>query len=268
MKIIKWTLSSLIVFCAFFFVKSMSVNAYYNCVYAQERKDDADTNAWIVIQMSSNDETGQIVSIKKRIKGSNGKISEYDYTERSRDPNFTTCIGVDTIYIWNTITDKSTNSEYEQVYVIQDRYSDSSNSNQSSGVFDTSNSIDFMKQEYVSCGGVGDNALVKNIPSIIPSISSSAYNIVLVVVPVVMVLMGMLDLVKGIISQKEDEIRKGRSSLVKRLVMGLVTFLVVLLVKMLINLVAGGNSAVRIVSCLDCFVNNDCTPRNASSTTT
>ena len=115
------------------------------------------------------------------------------------------------------------------------------------GDMDRGSFLDFSR---VSCG----NELIRNIPTIIPRISSSIYNLVMVIVPVLLVIFGMLDLVKGIMSQKEDEMRKGRSAFIKRTIIGLLTFLVVLLTKLLLGLVGGHGNVSRIVGCVDCFV--------------
>lgn len=145
--------------------------------------------------------------------------------------------------------------------------SDSSDGSDSQSVDDSSESdkpnAEFMVSgSYVSCGS-STSPLIKNIPSIIPRISSSLYNTVMVIVPVIMILMGMLDLIKGILSQKEDEIRKGRSSLVKRLIMGFVTFLVVMIVKLFVSAVAMTTDSNKIVDCIDCFVSNTCNSNEA-----
>lgn len=147
------------------------------------------------------------------------------------------------------------------VYATSNSNSNStSNSNATSTK--TSNrkpNADFMVVDnYVSCGGTGSSALIKNIPSILPKITSSVYNAVMVIVPVALILFGIIDLIKGIMSQKEDEIKKGRDSLVKRLVIGIVIFLIVMLVKLFVNIINGGNDSSKIIGCIDCFVSNDC----------
>lgn len=154
------------------------------------------------------------------------------------------------------------------VYATSNSNSNStSNSNATSTK--TSNrkpNADFMVVDnYVSCGGSGSSALIKNIPSIIPKITSSVYNAVMVIVPVALILFGIIDLIKGIMSQKEDEIKKGRDSLVKRLVIGIIIFLIVMLVKLFVNIINGGNDSSKIIGCIDCFVSNDCDKMSTGS---
>ena len=114
---------------------------------------------------------------------------------------------------------------------------------------------DFMVIEHTSCG----DGLVKNIPTIVPRIAASSYNVVMVVVPAILVILGAIDLAKGVMSQKEDEIKKGRDSLIKRLVAGMAVFLIVMLVKLLVGVVAqSSDDANGIIGCIDCFMSNNC----------
>ena len=113
----------------------------------------------------------------------------------------------------------------------------------------------FLKSEYVSCGADG-NALIGRIPVIFPNITSGIFNIIMFVIPVIMVIMGAIDLIKGISSQKEEEIKKGRQSFAKRLFAGAATLLIVLLVKTLVTFVDGRSKANGIIGCVDCFINS------------
>lgn len=110
----------------------------------------------------------------------------------------------------------------------------------------------------VSCG----NELVKNIPSALPKVISILYNILQVAVPILLVIMGSIDLSKGIAASKEDEMKKGQQLFVKRLIAGVLVFLVFIVVKLLISLIANDNEsdnkATRIMQCTECFINNNC----------
>ncbi len=103
----------------------------------------------------------------------------------------------------------------------------------------------------VSCGNVTD------IPKIIPKLTSLAIAIVQIAVPIILVIMGSLDLFKGITAGKEDEIKKGQQLFVKRLIVGAIIFFVVVIVKFLVSVVADTN-VNNIVDCIDCFISNDC----------
>lgn len=142
--------------------------------------------------------------------------------------------------------------------VYADEKSNTSSSNTTTEA--RKNDTTFMKvDKYVSCGGNSSNGLIKNIPSIVPKISSSLYNAVMVITPVLLIVMGTIDLLRGVMSAKEDEMKKGRDSFLKRLIASLVVFLVVLVVKLLVSALAGtGANSTKIVGCINCFVSNDC----------
>ena len=105
----------------------------------------------------------------------------------------------------------------------------------------------------VSCG----NNYMTNIPTMIPKVVSIAYTVIQIAVPVVLVIMGSLDLFKGITASKEDEIKKGQQMFIKRLIIAALIFFVFLVVKLVVSLVADGTSS-KILECTECFIKNDC----------
>ena len=103
----------------------------------------------------------------------------------------------------------------------------------------------------VSCGNI------TGIPSKVPELTSLAFTMVQIAVPVILVIMGSIDLFKGIIAQKEDEIKKGRQIFIKRLIVAAIIFFSVIVTKFLVSVVAK-NEKNHIVDCIDCFISNDC----------
>ena len=81
----------------------------------------------------------------------------------------------------------------------------------------------------------------------------------MVLVPVILIIMGTIDLVKGIMSQKEDEMKKGREAFIKRIIGSVIIFLIVLIVKIFVGAISRDeHNSGRIVDCIDCFVSNSC----------
>ena len=105
----------------------------------------------------------------------------------------------------------------------------------------------------VSCG----DGLLTGIPNAIPKVLSIAYTIIQIAVPVILVVMGTLDLFKGISAQKEDEMKKGQQMFIKRLIAAALIFFVFVIVKVIISFVAD-ESSVAIMECAECFINNNC----------
>ena len=111
--------------------------------------------------------------------------------------------------------------------------------------------FDVVAASKVSCGNV------TGIPAKIPELTSFAVTMIQIAVPVILVVMGSMDLFKGITAQKEDEIKKGQQLFIKRLIAGALIFFVVVIAKLLISVVAD-TSSENIIECIDCFLSNEC----------
>ena len=107
-----------------------------------------------------------------------------------------------------------------------------------------------------SCGTVRKGG-INGIPAKIPELLSFFITVAQVATAVILVLMGTLDLFKGLTSGKEEEIKNGQQLFIKRLIVGSLVFFIVLIVKLLIGAIAN-SSTTNIISCIDCFINNKC----------
>jgi len=112
-----------------------------------------------------------------------------------------------------------------------------------------------LESEKISCGPVG------NLPVRVADIFSLLILLLQVAVPVIIVIFGMIDLTKGVMSQKDDEIKKGQQTFIKRLITGALVFFIVAVVKIFIGVI-GDNAGNKdsMVSCINCFVNGECDP--------
>lgn len=114
--------------------------------------------------------------------------------------------------------------------------------------------------ETVSCGSIN------NIPVKVPNAVASLIKVLNVVVPVILVIFGVIDLVKGMMSGDEKDIKKGQQSFIKRLIAGAVIFLIVIAVKFLVNLVAENeDNKASIISCMNCFISGECSSATGST---
>lgn len=103
--------------------------------------------------------------------------------------------------------------------------------------------------EKVACGNL------TGIPSKIPKLSSEVFTLVQIAIPVLLVIMGTLDMFKGITANKEDEITKGRKIFVKRLITATLFFFLFAITKFTISLIDNKVSYNNVVDCMDCFIN-------------
>ena len=93
----------------------------------------------------------------------------------------------------------------------------------------------------------------------IPNLVSTIITVIKIVVPILLVIMGMLDLMKGVTAGKEDEMKKAQGLFVKRLISGALVFLVFTIVQFVISFVADDEDKPNISTCSKCFINGDCT---------
>ena len=118
--------------------------------------------------------------------------------------------------------------------------------------------------ENFSCGG---GMIV--VDSIIPNFVSTIVTIIKIVIPIILIVLGLLDLGKATIAQKDDEIKKAQMTFIKRIVAAILVFFVVAIVQLifgLLNKAAGDNgNGTSITSCIDCFINGNCTDEGTTA---
>lgn len=106
----------------------------------------------------------------------------------------------------------------------------------------------YAKGTYVTCGSI------KNLPYKVLQLSNTVVNIMQIAVPIILIIMGTIDFVKAVSSQKEDDIKKAQGLFIKRLVMGALVFFIFVIVKLLISAIGGNNDGIW--GCVECFINN------------
>ena len=88
----------------------------------------------------------------------------------------------------------------------------------------------------------GSNSVAKcadvEIPVQLTSIVSTVVTLIKVGVPIILVVLGMIDMGKAVASQKEDEIKKGQKILLSRCIAAGIVFFVVAIVQLLVNIVS------------------------------
>ena len=105
-----------------------------------------------------------------------------------------------------------------------------------------------------SCMGV-------EIPNILPNITSLIVNIIKIAVPIMLIIMGMLDLGKAVIASKDDEIKKAQSLFIKRIIAAALVFFIVAIVQLVFGILAdadgsdGSIDKAGISECMNLFLN-------------
>ena len=80
------------------------------------------------------------------------------------------------------------------------------------------------------------------------------YNAIKIGVPIILIVVGMFDMGKAITQQKEDEIKKAQTLLVKKAVAALIVFLMFAFVQLIVNIV-GGDEVTTTTGCIDSILN-------------
>lgn len=84
------------------------------------------------------------------------------------------------------------------------------------------------------------------------------HNIIVVIkiaVPVILVIFGMLDLAKGVMAGKEDEIKKGQQVFIKRIIAAVLVFFVITIVQLVMGLISSEDNSFW--NCADQILNGN-----------
>ena len=113
----------------------------------------------------------------------------------------------------------------------------------------------FNDKEYYACGGMEDG-----LPGVVFGVVHLIILIIKIGVPILLIIIGMIDLGKAVVAQKEEEIKKGQSLFIKKLIAAILVFLVVFIVQFVVKFIAPDDQQ-SVTKCIDCFVNgkNECT---------
>jgi len=106
----------------------------------------------------------------------------------------------------------------------------------------------FSLDELYRCGNLGFE-----FSGTFPYLVSTAILIIKIVVPILLIIFGMLDLGKAVVASKEDEIKKGQHTFIKRVITAVIVFFVIQIVQLLVSFVS--NRDQNISRCFNCFVN-------------
>lgn len=115
-----------------------------------------------------------------------------------------------------------------------------------------------MQSEY-TCGGT--NLIFSGT---FPYLVSTIITIIKIAVPILLIVFGMLDLSKAVIASKEDEIKKGQQTFIKRAIAAIVVFFVIQIVQILIRFISGNDQ--NVTGCFNCFINGDAEPGACETT--
>lgn len=97
-----------------------------------------------------------------------------------------------------------------------------------------------------------------DIPEVLPNVVHMIVLIIKIAVPIGLIIFGMMDLGKAVMSSKEDEIKKAQQLFIKRILSAVLVFFVVSIVQLTFGLLNNADSnmgAGNVNNCIDCFLN-------------
>lgn len=106
----------------------------------------------------------------------------------------------------------------------------------------------------LTCGNSANDKEVVRFHESLPTFTSRMYDFLKILTPVIIIITGMLDIVKAVTAQKEDDMKKAQKKLINRLIAGSVVFLVFVIVETVINFVAT-DDVDNAIDCVNCFLN-------------
>lgn len=74
------------------------------------------------------------------------------------------------------------------------------------------------------------------------SVVKTALTIIQIAVPILLIIMGSIDLMKAVMAGKEDEIKKAQSTFVKRAIAAVIVFFIPLIVNLVMGLITVGTT--------------------------
>ena len=102
------------------------------------------------------------------------------------------------------------------------------------------------------CAGVA-------VPNSIINIVHTIVNLIKIAVPIILIILGMLDMGKAVASQKEYDIKKGQRNLLSRCITAAIVFFVVAIVQLLMGIISNATGDNDIIDCVCKFIGaNNC----------
>lgn len=111
----------------------------------------------------------------------------------------------------------------------------------------------------VSAGGFSNNETTTvcgiELSKRIPGFTSGIYNIVKIVVPILLVVMGMVDFAKATMASDEKKMSEAKSTFIRRFIAAVMVFMIMAVVQFVFSKIETGESK-GFANCIDCLLSN------------
>jgi len=117
----------------------------------------------------------------------------------------------------------------------------------------------------VFCDGLGSG-----VSHTLPALVSTLINILKIGIPILLIVFGMLDMGKAVMSNDEKEMKSAQGVLIKRCIYAVIVFFIVAIVQFVVGILADTGSVDKAsatkATCIDCFINGNCNIGTSSGT--
>lgn len=97
---------------------------------------------------------------------------------------------------------------------------------------------------------------INNVPENVPMLTSGLYNLIKIAVPIIIIVMGIVDLVGAVSAADIDKMKKSQKKLITRLIAGVFIFLIMAIVQFIFKKVDRGETGFW--NCMNCILSNNC----------
>lgn len=107
----------------------------------------------------------------------------------------------------------------------------------------------------VTCGN-----MTAGIDSMIPQFITNIIKVFQIAIPVILVVLGMVDIGKAVTSNDEKQMKEAQKTLIKRVIYAVLVFFIIALVKFVFSTLgnsSAGQNTSEAGNCIDCFLNYD-----------
>ena len=143
--------------------------------------------------------------------------------------------------------------QFSVVKAIDVNVLDTETSTELEGIDLDENKYSNLETNFYSCG----TDFITHIPKYVPKIINIVYLIIQVAVPIILVIIGMINLLKAITASKEEDMKKAQTLFLKQLVYGALVFFLFVLGKLVISIAADASDKPDIIDCTNCFINGE-----------
>ena len=85
--------------------------------------------------------------------------------------------------------------------------------------------------------------------STLVNVINTVINLIRIGIPVILIIMGSVDLGKAVMQSKEEDIKKAQSLLIKKAIAAVVVFLLATIIKLILKLIGNAGDSESVLTC-------------------